>query len=63
MNAKQNALIKGIDRVITSLQADKIIIEIRGDEGIKMLNNKFHEWYMHYLIDELIKIYHADYTE
>lgn len=63
MNTKQSALIKEIDRVITSLQADKRIIEILGDEGIEMLNNESHEWYMHYLIDELIKIYHADYTE
>ena len=63
MNAKQKALIKEIDRVITSLQADKRIIEILGDEGIEMLNNEDHEWYMHYSIDELIKIYHADYTE
>ena len=63
MNAKQNALIKEIDRVIISLQADKRIIEIFGDEGIEMLSNEDHEWYMHYRIDELIKIYHADYTE
>ena len=63
MNAKQNALIKEIDRVITSLQADKKIIEILGDEGIEMLSNEDNEWYMHHRIDELIKIYHADYTE
>lgn len=63
MNTKQKALIKEIDRVITSLQADKKIIEIFGDEGIEMLNNEDHEWYMHYRIDELMKIYKADYTE
>lgn len=63
MNAKQDALIKEIDRVITSLQADKRIIEILGNEGIEKLNNEDHEWYMHYMIDELIKIYRADYTE
>ena len=63
MNAKQETLIKGIDRVITSLQADKRIIEILGDKGIDMLSDESHEWYMHYMIDELIKIYRADYTE
>ena len=63
MTAKQKALIKEIDRVITSLQADKKIIEIFGNEGIEMLNNEDHYWYMHYRIDELIKIYHADYTK
>lgn len=63
MNTKQKALIKEIDRIIISLEADKRIIEILGDEGIEMLNNESHEWYMHYQIDELIKIYKADYTE
>lgn len=63
MNAKQEALIKKIDRVITSLQADKKIIEILGDEGINGLSDESHEWYMHYMIDELMEIYRADYTE
>lgn len=63
MNAKQEALIKKIDRIIVSLKADKKIIEILGEEGINALSDENHEWYMHYQIDELVKIYRADYTE
>lgn len=63
MNAKQEALIKKIDNIIISLKADKKIIEILGDEGINGLSDEAHEWYMHYQIDELMKIYKTDYTE
>ena len=63
MNAKQEALMKKIDKIIISLKADKRIIEILGDEGINGLSDEAHEWYMHYQIDELMKIYRADYIE
>jgi hypothetical protein len=63
MTAKQEALIKEIDKIIISFKADKRIIEILGDEGINGLNDEAHEWFMHYQIDKLVELYKADYTE